>query len=216
MADDEPEIIPPEKKTNIAEVEQEKYLPDIPLPPSGIFRIAIIAVAKFGGVRKAFESYERALAAKRDALAAAAGMYDAKGAMERSLARLDDLQTILDTDQDIRTYEREDAENRLNLGKLRHEREWLEEETEILRLQREKAHLDGEEGTPSDDEYNEVIAAFKKELGSFKSEKEIRKLAEEEIAKILQGRGEAELTEEEQLQISRIRKFVETYLETLK
>ena len=102
------------------------------------------------------------------------------------------------------------------LAKLRHERQRLEEEVEILRLQREKAHLDGEEEAPSDDEYNEVVAAFKKELGSLKSEKEIRKLAEKEIAEILQGRGEVELTEEDQSQISRIKQFVETYLETLK
>jgi len=211
--DDEPEVIPPEK-TKI--VTRDERLPDIPLPPAGIFRIAVLAVAKFGGVRKAYESYQRALAAKRDALEAAAEMYHAEGELHRSLGRLDDIQTILDTDKKIRTFDHEDAEHRLKLGRLRYEREHLEEELEISRLRREKADRDGQKGTASDDEYDEVVAAFKRDLAGFKSEKEIKKVAEEEIAKILQGRTEDELSEDEQQQIARIRQFAEEFLKTMK
>lgn len=187
-------------------------LPDIPLPPSGMFRLVIATIIRYGGVQRAYESYERALAARRDALEAFGGMKEAEIELRRSARRLQDLETILDTDTDLRAEARADAAADLEIGGLRRKRELLEEEMRLAKT--EKKFEEFKEGQKSPGHDDEEVQAFMEALNRelFTPEK-IRKATDQLIDKhIEECGGKDNLTDEDQAWIRQVRAFEEKWL----
>lgn len=193
-----------------AHVEVVDALPALPLPPSSVLKIAFLTAVRYGGVRRAYAQYRRAIAERAGSVRELAGLANANGELQEAIARLFDIQTILDADDAVRREEKAEALHAETLGKLRREREECEERLDLAEAKQNLRQFHHGDGRDAGD------AEIRRKFDAVSTRQQIRAVAEQFKAEIVrEAGGEEYFTKEQQDELEDINEIMEQELRNL-
>ena len=198
------------KATLPAHVEVVDALPALPLPPSSVLKIAFLTAVRYGGVRRAYAQYRRAIAERAGAVRELADMANANGALQQAIARLFDIETILDADDAVRREKKEEALHAETVGKLRREREECEERLAVAEAKQNLRQFHHGDGRDAGD------GEIRRRFDAVSKRQQIRAVAEQFKAEVVQeAGGEEYLTKEQHDELEDINEIMEQELRNL-